>query len=64
MEENTIAPEESTGGITFSNTKTDEPILEIRVNGDVLFKGKFIENDLQITEGLREFLKVNGLWKG
>lgn len=41
----------------------DETILELRADGDVLYKGKLIENDKQILKGLREFLEYYGLYR-
>ena len=35
-------------------------ILKFETNGDVFYKGKLIENDKQITDGFREFLKLQG----
>ncbi|WP_140392693.1 hypothetical protein [Bacillus wiedmannii] len=40
--------------ITFS--KASESILELRPNGDILVKGKLIENDVEVVDGMRELL--------
>ncbi|MFP3379718.1 hypothetical protein SB767_25410 [Bacillus sp. SIMBA_069] len=40
--------------ITFSAVR--EPILELRPNGDILVKGKLIENDIEVVDGMRELL--------
>ncbi|PRT35482.1 hypothetical protein [Bacillus wiedmannii] len=40
--------------ITFSTVR--EPILELRPNGDILVKGKLIENDIEVVDGMRELL--------
>ncbi|MFK4417082.1 hypothetical protein ABH961_005671 [Bacillus sp. RC251] len=40
--------------ITFSAVR--EPILELRPNGDILVKGKLIENDVEVVDGMRELL--------
>lgn len=34
-------------------------IMRLEPNGDIYVKGKLIENDKQITEGLREFIRIN-----
>tara|TARA_R110000744_G_scaffold378868_2_gene495704 strand:- start:220 stop:405 length:186 start_codon:yes stop_codon:yes gene_type:complete len=38
--------------------KEGNEMLKFEKNGDVFYKGKLIENDKQITEGFREFLKL------
>lgn len=44
-------------GITFhANNETREPLLELKMNGDILVKGKVIENDKQVVDALREFI--------
>jgi hypothetical protein len=43
--------------ITF-NASTTEPILELKGNGDIFVKGKLIENDIEVVDALREFLKT------
>ena len=34
------------------------PILELRANGDILVKGKLIENDIEVVHALRELLNI------
>ena len=36
-------------------------ILAIKTDGDILLHGKLIENDKQVVEGLRAFLRAQGL---
>ena len=48
-------PEEQS--ITFNVSNCDE-ILKLEANGDILVKGKLIENDKQVVDALREFIKV------
>ena len=43
--------------ITF-NASATEPILELKGNGDIFVKGKLIENDIEVVDALREFLKT------
>jgi hypothetical protein len=35
----------------------DEPIIKLCANGDIFIKGKLVENDIEVVEGMREFLK-------
>jgi len=44
--------------IIFNVSNCDE-ILKLEANGDILVKGKLIENDKQVVDALREFIKVN-----
>ena len=34
------------------------PILELKYNGDILVKGKLIENDKELVDALRIFLET------
>jgi len=43
--------------ISFNIETLDEPILKLCANGDIFVKGKLVENDLEVVEGLREFLR-------
>lgn len=45
--------------VTFTTSGT-EPILELKGNGDIFVKGKLIENDIEVVDALREFLKTKG----
>lgn len=44
------------GNIIF-HTKGENEILKLCSNGDILVKGKLVENDLEVVDALREFLK-------
>ena len=49
--------------ITFHiNMDTDAPeeIVRFSSNGDIFIKGKLVENDQQVVEGFREFLRRSG----
>ena len=46
--------------IFYQGSNTNTPILELKANGDILVKGKLIENDKQVVDALREFLKGQG----
>jgi len=43
--------------ISFCNKNEKEPIIKLCSNGDIFVKGKLVENDLEVVEGMREFLK-------
>ena len=45
--------------ITFTASNT-EPLLELKGDGDIFVKGKLIENDKEVVDALREFLKTQG----
>jgi hypothetical protein len=47
--------ESNTISITTENEK--EPIIKLCQNGDIFVKGKLVENDLEVVEGMRELLK-------
>lgn len=50
------------GDITFITN--DEEMLKLCCNGDILVKGKKIENDIEVVDALREFIKQNIKNKG
>ncbi len=39
----------------------ETPIITLRGNGDIFVKGKLIENDLELVDGLREFLNITNI---
>lgn len=43
--------------ISFCTKNEKEPIIKLCSNGDIFVKGKLVENDLEVVEGMREFLK-------
>jgi hypothetical protein len=43
--------------ITFHTGNETEPILKLCQNGDIFIKGKLVENDLEVVEGMRKFLE-------
>ena len=47
--------ESNTISLNTENEKT--PIIKFCENGDIFVKGKLVENDLEVVEGMREFLK-------
>lgn len=52
-------PKETTNLLTLFSNK--EEILRFEQNGDIFLKGKLIENDLEVVEGFRLFLKSQSL---
>jgi len=44
--------------IIFNVTGLDIPVLELRQNGDIIVKGKLVENDVEVVEALREFISA------
>ncbi len=52
----TVESKQGEGYINFS--LGNETMLEFRENGDILVKGKLIENDKQIVDAMREFLST------
>jgi hypothetical protein len=43
--------------ITFHTGDETEPIIKLCQNGDIFVKGKLVENDLEVVEGMRKFLE-------
>ena len=39
----------------------ETPIITLHGNGDIFVKGKLIENDLELVDGLREFLNITNI---
>jgi hypothetical protein len=40
--------------------KDNLEILKLEPNGDIFVKGRLVENDKQVVEGMRSFLLSNG----
>lgn len=49
--------ESNPGDITFS--VGNKEILTLKHNGDIFVKGKLIENDREVIEGLKEFIGLS-----
>ncbi|SDC22461.1 hypothetical protein SAMN04487767_101519 [Bacillus wiedmannii] len=45
--------------IQFHTGSVRGPILELKLNGDILVKGRLIENDKEVVDGMRELLGLN-----
>ena len=43
--------------ITFGFSKDKDPILVLKGNGDIFVKGNLIENDKEVVDALRDFVK-------
>ena len=43
--------------ITFHTGDRTEPMIKLCQNGDIFIKGKLVVNDLEVVEGMREFLE-------
>ena len=43
--------------ISLNTENEKNPIIKFCENGDIFVKGKLVENDLEVVEGMREFLK-------
>ena len=41
-------------------TNRDNEIIKLCANGDIFVKGKLIENDKEIVDAMREFLRTQG----
>jgi hypothetical protein len=40
------------------------PVLELKANGDILVRGKLIENDKELVDGLREWFRLAKIERG
>jgi hypothetical protein len=47
----------SKNSIEFKISNTKEPIILLKDNGDIFVKGNLIENDIEVVNALREFLR-------
>ena len=43
--------------IIFHVGNETEPILKLCQTGDIFIKGKLVDNDLEVVEGMRKFLE-------
>ncbi|MEC2945787.1 hypothetical protein P9Z76_27560 [Bacillus cereus] len=37
----------------------DKEMVSLKSNGDIFVKGKLVENDKEVVDGLREFLRLS-----
>lgn len=45
----------------FSIFSDSEELIRFEKNGDIFIKGKLAENDKEVVDGFRKFLKLQGL---
>jgi len=45
--------------IVFRLPSDKEPILLLKDNGDIFVRGKLVENDKEVVQGMRDFLSVH-----
>lgn len=65
MEDMTIKQSDlESNTISFITADETEPIIKLCQNGDIFVKGKLVENDLEVVEGMREFLKKSNSYGG
>ena len=57
-----VIPQEQ-NTIFFMQDNGAREILKLCENGDIFVKGKLAENDKEVVDALREFLKGQGLLK-
>ena len=53
-----LVPEEQNKILFLQVDESSQEILKLCENGDIFVKGKLAENDKEIVDALREFLKV------
>ena len=58
----TIIPQEQ-NTIFFMQDKGTNEILKLCENGDIFVKGRLAENDKEVVDALKEFLKSQGFLK-
>lgn len=50
-------------GNNISFAVQGQEIIRLTPNGDIFVKGKLVKNDLEVVDGLREFLVKSGTLK-
>jgi hypothetical protein len=63
MEPINLVPEEQNTILFLQVDESSQEILKLCENGDIFVKGKLAENDKEIVDALREFLKGQGFLK-
>lgn len=58
-----IGKEIKSNTIQFFTNENNE-IIKLCDNGDIFVKGKLIENDKEVVDAMREFLKTQGYLNG
>jgi len=55
-----MKPEGNTSIVFMTGEAGTAPAIMLRDNGDILVKGKLVENDKKLVEAMRQFLKDTG----
>ena len=63
MESINLLPKEQNTIFFYQVDKSNQEILKLCGNGDIFVKGRLAENDKEVVDALREFLKVQGFLK-
>ena len=63
METINLVPKEQNTILFFQVDKSNHEILKLCGNGDIFVKGRLAENDKEVVDALREFLRVQGFLK-
>lgn len=50
-------------GTSITFNVGDEQIIKLSANGDIFIKGKLADNDIEVVDGLRQFLTDSHLIK-
>jgi len=58
-----LLPQEQNTIFFLQVDKSNQEILKLCENGDIFVKGKLAENDKEVVDALREFLKGQGFLK-
>jgi hypothetical protein len=63
METINLVPKEQNTILFLHVDKSNQETLKLCENGDIFIKGKLAENDKQVVDALREFLRGQGFLK-
>lgn len=58
-----LVPKEQNTIFFITKDNTNKEILKVCENGDIFVNGKLAENDKEVVEALRQFLKSQGFLK-
>jgi hypothetical protein len=58
-----VIPQEQNTIFFLQVDKSNQEILKLCENGDIFVKGRLAENDKEVVDALREFLKGQGFLK-
>jgi hypothetical protein len=63
METINLVPKEQNTIFFLQADKSNKEILKLCENGDIFVKGRLAENDKEVVDALREFIRGQGLLK-